>query len=467
MRLADLAGKRVGLWGFGREGLAALAALKASGAAPAAVVAYSAGEHDAEASELARGAGEAEGEGDDGAAVTVELVTGPGGLERLAECDVIVRSPGVSIHGADFRRVTEGKPVTTGTNLWLAELPEGVTTVAVTGTKGKSTTASLIAHLARAAGARVTLAGNIGVPLMATPIPTPGTIAVLELSSFQIADLEQPVSLAVVTNVYREHLDWHVNEANYRNEKLRLALPSLSRAVVLDAAAGEAELGATREGVTWVGDDGFHVTPDGDVAGPGGEVLVAAADLPLPGAHNAKNVATALAACSALGLAVADPAAALADFTPLPHRLQLVPTADERLWVNDSISTTPESTIAALETYAGREVTLIVGGFEREQRFDSLCERIASSAKPLRVIGLPATGERILQQVGGGAMGIGHLSLYRAEDMEQAVAIAAEMTPAHGVVLLSPAAPSFGQFRDFEDRGERFSELAQRAAATA
>lgn len=451
MRLAELAGIKVGLWGFGREGRATLAALRSRGIEPAAVVAYDAQTHDVEALAFA-------GPG-------VELACGPGGLDALATCDVIVRSPGVSIHGEDFVQATAGKIVTTGTNLWLAELPEGVTTVAVTGTKGKSTTASLIAHLARAAGERVTLAGNIGVPLLATPVPTPGTIAVMELSSFQVADLHEPVSLAVITNVFREHLDWHVTEDRYRSEKLRLALPSLSQAVVLDAGGGETELGTTREGVSWVGSDGFHVTADGDVAAPNGTVAIVASALPLPGRHNAQNVAMALAACAALGLTVNKPAKALADFSPLPHRLQPVPTGDSRLWVNDSISTTPESTIAALETYGDREVTLIVGGFERDQQFDGLCRRLASSAKPLRVIGLPDTGERILRQVGGGATGVGHVSLYRAADMEQAVAIAAEMTPAHEVVLLSPAAPSFGQFRDFEERGERFSQLAREAAA--
>ncbi len=456
MRLADLAGRRVGLWGFGREGRAALAALREHGLPPASVVAYSAAGHDADA-KAAAGTSE----------FTVELVRGDTGLDALAGCDVIVRSPGVSIHSDRYEQVTAGKRTTTGTNLWLAECPDGVTTVGVTGTKGKSTTASLIAHLARAAGARVLLAGNIGVPLLATAVPEPGTIAVLELSSFQIADLAEPVTLAVVTNVYREHLDWHVSEQNYRSEKLRLALPALSHALVLDSESSEAELGASRENVTWVGPDGFDLTASGDVIGPDGRGLVPASAMPLPGRHNARNVATALAACHALGLYLADPAAALADFEALPHRLQQLETGDSRLWVNDSISTTPESTIAALDTYGDRDVTLIVGGYERDQDFSELCRRLAASTKPLRVIGLPDTGPRILEQTGGGALGGGHLSLHRADDLAQAVEIAAEVTPAHGVVLLSPAAPSFGAFRDFEERGARFSELARHAAALA
>jgi UDP-N-acetylmuramoylalanine--D-glutamate ligase len=455
LRLAELAGRRVGLWGFGREGRATLAALEERGIEPSAVVAHTDGEHDDDArAAAARVSG-----------FTVTLVQGAEGLVELANCELIVRSPGVSIHRDDYKRIVENRLATTGTNLWLAELPEDVRAVGVTGTKGKSTTASLIAHLARAAGAEVTLAGNIGVPLLATPVPAPGSIAVLELSSFQIADLAVPVWLAVVTNVYREHLDWHVTEHNYRSEKLRLALPSMSSRVVLDSESDQAQLGATRSGVFWVGPDGFDVTASGDVIAPDGRGLVTAADMPLVGGHNARNVATALAACHALGLEIADPAAALRDFEPLPHRLQPLETSDSRLWVNDSISTTPESTIAALDTYGDREVTLIVGGFDRDQDFGELCRRVMSSTKPLRVIGVPDTGTRILAQAGGGAMGVGHISLHPASGLEQAVDLAAEVTPAHGVVLLSPAAPSFGAFRDFEERGERFSELARRAAA--
>lgn len=450
MRLADLQGKRVGIWGFGREGRAALAALAQRGVEPEHVVVHSDDPLDA-ADESA----------------TVDFISGPAGVTALAQCDVVIRSPGVSIYNDDLQRLKSGGlAVTTGTNLWLAELPEDVTTVAVTATKGKSTTASLIAHLARAGGADAELSGNIGVPLLARPLPAGGALAVLELSSFQIADLAQRVSLGVLLNVYREHLDWHLTAENYRRDKLRLASTELSEAVVLNALQPElAELAAGRDGVTtFGGSDGFHLTGD-QIAGPGGAPLIAFADLTLPGEHNALNVCAALAACDALGLGLENAAAELSSFEPLPHRLETIATADGRTWVNDSISTTPESAVAALESFPGRPITLIVGGFERDQEFDALCMRVAASPEPIRVIGLPDTGQRIVQQIGGGAMGIGHVSLYDAESLEAAVELATEVTPAAGVVLLSPAAPSFGQFRDFEERGARFSELAQRAAA--
>ena len=453
MLLSELQGLRVGVWGFGREGQAVLSALHSRGVAPTAITIHTDVPIGADATV-------------DDALVygyDVSFVSGQAGLDALIQCDVVVRSPGVSIYGDAFKQVADaGVSVTTGTNLWLSELSSDVTTVAVTGTKGKSTTASLIAHLARAAGANVVLAGNIGTPLLTTSAPAAGSIAVLELSSFQLADLTEGVSLAVVLNVYREHLDWHGNERSYRADKLRIANTELSKQVILNAGEKPLDaLAAQRPDAIWFGDErGFHLSEDAVVDVTGDEV-VAITSIPLTGIHNALNTCAALAACGALGLHIGDVDAAFRGFAPLPHRLQTLQTDDGRMWVNDSISTTPESTIAALESFKGRAVTLLVGGYERDQHFDALCKRISSSTEAIRVVALPATGERIIQQIGGGAMGFGHVSLLKADDLQMAVEIAAEVTPTGGVVLLSPAAPSFGQFRDFEERGDRFTQLAQ------
>lgn len=453
MLLNDMQGMRVGVWGFGREGQAVLGALRSRGVTPAAITVHTDAPVSADANvDTALACG-----------YDVGFVSGQAGLDALTQCEIVVRSPGVSIYGDGFKKVVDaGVPVTTGTNLWLGELSPDVTTVAVTGTKGKSTTASLIAHLARAAGADVVLAGNIGTPLLSTSVPVAGSIAVLELSSFQLADLTEGLSLAVVLNVYREHLDWHGNERSYRADKLRIASTELSKQVILNAGEKPLDaLAAERPDAIWFGDErGFHIAEDAIVDAVGDDV-VAITSIPLTGVHNALNTCAALAACDTLVLRVGDVDAALKGFAALPHRLQTLPTDDGRTWVNDSISTTPESTIAALESFKGRAVTLLVGGYERDQQFDTLCTRISSSTEAIRVVALPATGERIIQQIGGGAMGFGHVSLLKADDLQMAVEIAAEVTPTGGVVLLSPAAPSFGQFRDFEERGNRFTQLAQ------
>src|SRR5271154_4254559 len=146
---------------------------------------------------------------------SVEAVAG------LADCDVVVRSPGVSTHRPELRALrAAGVAVTTATALWLADR-DGEGVIGVTGTKGKSTTAALAFHLARAAGRTAHLAGNIGVPALDLLELEPAEVTVVELSSYQIADLETGPEVAVITNLFREHTDWLGSEQAYRTEKLR------------------------------------------------------------------------------------------------------------------------------------------------------------------------------------------------------------------------------------------------------
>ena len=173
--------------------------------------------------------------------------------------------------------------------------------LAVSGTKGKSTTAALTAHLAAAAGTTVALAGNIGVPALELLDTEPARLTVLELSSYQIADLETGPETVVMTNLYREHTDWHGSEDAYRREKLRLlALPEVRLAVLNAREPGLIGV-ATRARVVRYGDpDGWNAGPDG-VTRAGRRVL-APEDLPLAGEHNALNLCAALTALEAVGI---------------------------------------------------------------------------------------------------------------------------------------------------------------------
>ena len=259
----------------------------------------------------------------------------------LAGCELLVRSPGVSIHRPEMRAIREsGIPVTTATALWLAETGgEGV--VGITGTKGKSTTASLAVHLARAAGVDARLAGNIGVPALDLLGEPPAQLTVLELSSYQIADLAQGPQVAVLTNLFREHTDWHGSEETYRADKLRLlGLPGVRSIVVngrdpqlvaaAEAAAAEVTVYGVPEG--WdAGEQGLSLR---------GARIAAAGELPLRGEHNALNLCAALTALEVVGVRPSLPDA-LAGFSALPHRLQTVCEQAGLTWVDDSISTTP------------------------------------------------------------------------------------------------------------------------------
>jgi UDP-N-acetylmuramoyl-L-alanine---L-glutamate ligase len=474
VRFSELDGARVGVWGAGRE-IASFADQLARRlpSAPIAVAAFDA-PPPRDVRETLR------------APDARIVVAGDSELvSELAGCDVVVRSPGVSIYRPELRAVREaGTPVTTPTSLWLAERGgEGV--IGVTGTKGKSTTAALAAHLARASGRTVRLAGNIGVPALDLLDDEPADVTVVELSSYHTADLETGPEVALVTSLFREHTDWHGSEDAYRADKLRLlGLPGVRVAVVngrderlreelesleleslgyargadasaagggaAAAVAGHATPRLLRYGVH----EGWDALPDGIVLD--GELRASIAELPLRGEHNALNLCGALAALGALGIEPELPAA-LEGFQPLAHRLEPIAKRDGVLWVDDSISTTPESTLAALASFPGCELILIGGGQDRGQDYAQLGRALAELGAT--VIGVPTTGPRLIAAVRDAGAPAGRA--LGAADMAEAVVLAraAARTLPGAAVLLSPAAPSYDNYRDFEQRGERFREL--------
>jgi len=415
MKFSELDGKTIVLWGLGRETIALQEQLtkRLPDARVTAVI-------DDDTPETEAGA-------------------------LLDDADVLVRSPGVSIYKPLIQEaIQNGTPVTTATGLWLAER-EGRRVIGVTGTKGKSTTATVIAHLL----SQITpteLAGNIGRPVIELLDLDPEIWVVLELSSYQLADLTTGPEIAVMTNLYREHTDWHGSEERYRADKLRIFEFPQTRARVRPLT----------------GTSSWHVDEAGNVL-HNQELILAAAQIPLRGRHNAVNVATALAAIEAAGLETPPLPGALEALEPLPHRLQTVHIDPSGLeWVDDSISTTPESTIAALEAYSDRPVVLLAGGQDRGQDYDELARHISSRAQPTALVLLPGTGERLATA----ARAHGHPEdrMSTAGDMRDATARARELALPGAVVLLSPAAPSYNTHRNFEERGEDFAANAKSVA---
>jgi UDP-N-acetylmuramoylalanine--D-glutamate ligase len=490
VRFSELDGASIGVWGAGREigSLAdvlarrlpsariAVAAFDAPPAGDVARMLHAPGLRvvTADASLAAGAAPNAGAVPAAGAAPHADAAAAAGDelVAALSGCDVVVRSPGVSLYRRELLAVREaGTPVTTATALWLEERGgEGV--IGVTGTKGKSTTAALACHLVRAAGRTAQLAGNIGVPALALLEQPQADVTVVELSSYHTADLRAGPEVAVVTSLFREHTDWHGSEAAYRADKLRLlGLPGVRAAVVnwrderlrTELAGGACDgAGATagaiqdvpttprmlRYGVS----DGWDVTAGGVAFD--GELRVASEELPLLGEHNALNLCGALAALEALGIAPPLPDA-LAGFRPLAHRLETVAERDGVLWVDDSISTTPESTLAALASFPGRELVLIAGGQDRGQDYSTLARVLAERAAA--VIGVPTTGPRLVAIARDA--GVPPARAVEVADMREAVERARAVAGGSAVVLLSPAAPSYDNYRDFEQRGERFRAL--------
>lgn len=443
MRFSELDGARIGVWGAGRE-IASFAEQLARRIPSARIVAAAFDDPpDTGVGELLH-------------APQARILTAAEAAEGLASCEVVVRSPGVSIHRPELRALqARGILVTTATALWLGERG-GARVIGVTGTKGKSTTAALIDHLLRASGQASHLAGNIGVPALDLLDSDPSETAVVELSSYQIADLRSGPEVAVVTNLFREHVDWHGSEENYRAEKLRLLeLPGVRSCVL---SARDPRLALLNPGVEvrrFGTPDGWDVLA-GSVAHAGLPAL-AAEELALPGEHNALNLCAALTAVEAARFQLPHPLArALVGFTALPHRLQPVIERRGVLWVDDSISTTPESALAALASFPDRDLVLIGGGQDRGQDYTGL--GVALAARGAAVIGVPSTGPRLLHAAL--AAGVPETRALAVPDLATAVQLARSVALPGAVVLLSPAAPSYDNYRDFSERGERFAALA-------
>lgn len=446
MRFSELDGASVGVWGLGREARSFAEHLRSE--LPAARVTVLVRENPNE--DPSEVVGQA-----------TRVVDASAAVSALGTCDVIVRSPGVSIHRPELVALREaGVPVVTATGLWLAERG-GRRVMGVTGTKGKSTTATLIAHLAVQAGHPVELAGNIGRPALDLINAPSDDWAVVELSSYQVADLVRGPEVAVVTNVYAEHTDWHGSIDTYRREKLRLlSLPGVETAVINAGDPRVTAAPSTARRTLRFGDaEGWHVTHAGITKGE--ELQIARDDFPLPGDHNALNLCAALTALEAARLAPPDDLPGAARSAPaLAHRLQTVHVAGGVTWVDDSISTEAESAMAALRAFGDRPIVLLGGGQDREQDYGALAAMAA--AGDAIVIGLPTTGTRLVDAAR--AAGIGPERAFMADGMEAAVAAAAALAPPGAAVLLSPAAPSFDRYRNFEERGDHFATLARATA---
>ncbi len=447
MRVADLGSRRVAIWGLGREGRAAIGFLRKHHPGLPLVLL----DDTVEARVPAEYGG------------NIRYVFGGDRIAAaLHDIDVVVKSPGVSLYRDDIRSARErGVQITSLLNLWFAEEPE-ITTIAVTGTKGKSTTASLIAHILTRLDRTVALAGNIGVPV--TEI-SKADYAVIEVSSYQAADFEGVCDLGVLTSLYPEHADWHLTVERYIRDKVNLLIQSRCRIVNCAANGAVDPIIAGSPGRKYLFNEESGIHSEDTEIFDGRDWIGSVRNPYLVRAHNRSNLCAALAVAKILHLDLAAALDAARDFFGLPHRQQELGESRNILFVDDSISTIPESTIAALAVYADRDVTVIVGGYDRGIDYGKLIEVLTSGAAKV-VICIGDTGYRIYAQTRAALtrMGGSGSAIYQANSMEDAVLHAMRVTPPGGVVLLSPAAPSYGQYRDYIERGRDFAAKAGLAA---
>ena len=393
--------------------------------------------------------------------------------EAFDGAELLIVNPAVRPNNQIVQRCRDaGAMVASELELFLSANPAFV--VAVTGTNGKSTTASLIAHLLQPtlqrANRNVWLGGNIGASLLPSlPKITAADIVVLEVSSFQLEYLRESgfaPDVAVITNLSPNHIDWHENIENYKSAKQVLLQRQLMSQFAILPASDEAqpewrvraramqfaESDTSEDGAFW--EDGSLVLRNGAKE----DAIRLQIPRQLSGRHNKRNLAAAACAAWVAGADPDDFQRQLDCFQPLPHRLQLVCEGRGIRFYNDSNSTTPESTIAALKTVTGN-VVLIAGGADKGADFREMCQTIGERCVAAVFIGDTA---KTLNGVVQTELAEGQqLPTAIATDFRDAFARAVALVPERGIVLLSPGCASFGWFRDYRDRGEQFEQMAR------
>jgi len=353
--------------------------------------------------------------------------------------DLVIKSPGIP----NFQFSILNFQLTSLTDLFLQVYAD--LTIGVTGTKGKSTTSSLIAHLIPGS----ILAGNIGIPLFdIVEQLDEHSVVVAELSCHQLEVLHRSPHISLVLNLFQEHLDHYPDYMAYKMAKLQIALhqqPSDHFFYCTD----NAELRSLVESGKWKMESEMHPYSINAVSDDERDLLDAA---PLQGEHNRSN---ALVACRVASLVLRQPLSTfrfpLSTFQGLSHRMEKVGVYQGITWYNDSISTIPEAAIAALRAL-GHVDTLILGGFDRGIDYSPLVEFL-NEHPTKNIVFVGAAGRRIKSQ-----FSIFNFQFILEDDYTKIVPWCAEHTPQGGVVLLSPAAASYDSFKNFEARGDFFAE---------
>lgn len=339
-------------------------------------------------------------------------------------------------------------PYITPMQLFFSLVPTtGATTVGITGTKGKSTTTALTAHILKSAGKRVVLAGNIGSsPFSALDTATAETIFVLELSSYQLEDLRVSPHISACVNLYNDHTNWHGSLNQYWEAKhniMRYAGPD-------DLFVYNPSFPALQ---TWAAEAHCRTK----AINP--EEPLDMSHAHLFGEHNRLNALVAREIARECGVNDAVTQSAIESFVPLRHRMQIVATKHDRTYIDDGIGMTPESTMAsllAIHDKLGQIGCVMLGGQDRGYDFTGVLKRVAELGIP-NVVLFPDTAEKMKAAFPADY----HPDIFETRDMRAAVQWAAVHAPEHTAVVLSTAAPSYSVWRDFEEKGDLFQEAVK------
>ncbi len=350
---------------------------------------------------------------------------------------LVVRSPGFPRYREDIAAALASAPagsVTTAINLWLATFGDRYPTVIVTGTKGKSTVARMLASLLPGSE----LVGNIGTPIWSIPLPQAGSVIVCELSSYQAVDLTHQGDLAILTSLSEDHISWHDSVERYHADKMGPVLGA-SRALTVDTLEHLlAEHPSARSVATEATADALSSMPS----------------------HMASNGRLALAAARWLSLdfgaaIVNDPEQTLLNLPAMVGRLREIPSPlDDHRWFDDSLASNPSGAAAAVKAFATDNLWLVLGGLDRNVSLEPLIQALQSCTGVVSTVAVPDNGSELVNQLV--AAGIEMMHRLEAPDVERAVALIRDSASVPSTVLFSPAAPTPPQHGNWSNRSAAF-----------
>lgn len=396
-----------------------------------------------------------------------KVYSGPEYLKHLADFTTVIRSPGIPAHSTELLGYQKtGGWVTSATNIFFSVVPGK--TIGITGTKGKSTTSALTAHILGAKHKDVRLVGNIGYPMLdALNEASEKSIFVIELSGHQLEDARYSPEFAVILDIVPEHLDYYSDFSAYKHAKANIVTHQNPTDTVFFNPSHQAPRSLADRGrgdklkftLTFQTDSFSWIDKYKLFSKINGEsiCIINIHEVPLLG--NLENVLAAVSIGSLLGVSGEQMAKSIKSFKSLPHRLEYVGEFKGIKFYNDSLATIPGATIHALDALGEGVQTLIAGGFDRGLDYTELGLYLAHRKGLKNLILFPETGRKIREMVTKVSPAEINLRFYAVRSMEEAVKIAFAETAKKKICLLSPAAASFNLFRDYAERGERFKQL--------
>ena len=376
--------------------------------------------------------------------------------EDLIEFDLIIKTPGISLKDIDTEKIKD--KLTSQIELLLEVNKQNV--IGITGTKGKSTTSSLIYNIIKDQGRKVFLVGNIGVPALDQIEEYKDALIVTEMSSHQLEFIKTAPHIGIILNLFQDHLDHAGSVKHYHECKMNMLLKQTENDIGIfdadnyylkeitkdiDFKQKILNVSNEKESDIYVEDNNIYLN---------GNLLVNANDIKrnILGDHNLKNIMYALLVTSLLNLDFEKAYQTISEFKSLEHRMELVGTYKDIIFYNDSIATIPEAVINACKTLKNVD-TLIFGGQDRGIDYTSLIEYL-NEGNIRNLICMPTTGFNIADKLTNK-----NINIYKIETLEEAVTKAFEVTDKNKICLLSPAAPSYEYYKNFEEKGNAYKNF--------